>query len=310
MYNQADQFSKSLLRDALSCASVSLPGTEVEVLAATQRIDVYAVPDPARTAERERMGWLGELSAEPSLFETFGSTPNLPLIRRVLCKQLTWHHELERRARVAARAAGRVVPEPPAEEPDAGAPQLGPFPWVVVISPGRPDTVIAKYGSKQVRPGWHEAVEGLQMRVIVLAELPRTRETLLVRMLGAGRLLAEALADLEALPADAWERSVATPLLVHFGGARDGKQATNEEEDDVTAEIRAWFEDYQQKLRAEGRAEEAARAVLTVLRVRGVAVPDTTRERILAEKDPARLERWHERAIVAASVTDVIDEPS
>jgi hypothetical protein len=34
MYNEADQFSKSLLRDALSCASASEPGTEVEVVAA------------------------------------------------------------------------------------------------------------------------------------------------------------------------------------------------------------------------------------------------------------------------------------
>ncbi len=60
----------------------------------------------------------------------------------------------------------------------------------------------------------------------------------------------------------------------------------------------------------EGRAEEAARAVLTVLRVRGIAVPDAARERILAEKDPLLLERWHERAILAASVDEVIDEPS
>jgi hypothetical protein len=62
--------------------------------------------------------------------------------------------------------------------------------------------------------------------------------------------------------------------------------------------------------RVEGCAEEAARAVLTALRVRGIAVPEATRARILAEKDPARLEGWHERAIVAASVDEVIDEPS
>jgi len=62
--------------------------------------------------------------------------------------------------------------------------------------------------------------------------------------------------------------------------------------------------------RDEGRAEEAARNLLTVLRVRAIAVPDATRERILAEKDPARLERWHEKAIVAASIADVLDEPS
>ena len=62
--------------------------------------------------------------------------------------------------------------------------------------------------------------------------------------------------------------------------------------------------------RAEGRAEEAARALLTVIRVRGIAVPDVVRERILAQKDPERLERWLEKAAVAASVTAVIDEPN
>ena len=60
----------------------------------------------------------------------------------------------------------------------------------------------------------------------------------------------------------------------------------------------------------EGRVEEAARAVLTVLRVRGVDVPDVIRERILSQKDPKRLELWLEKASVAASVAEVIDEPS
>jgi predicted transposase/invertase (TIGR01784 family) len=61
---------------------------------------------------------------------------------------------------------------------------------------------------------------------------------------------------------------------------------------------------------AEGRVEEAARAVLTVLRVRGIEVPDAARERILAQTDPARLGHWLEKAAVAASVDEVIDEPT
>ena len=61
--------------------------------------------------------------------------------------------------------------------------------------------------------------------------------------------------------------------------------------------------------RAEGRAEEAARNLLTVLRARGIAVPNATRERIQAQKDPERLERWLEKAAVATSVAEVIDEP-
>ncbi|WP_437761255.1 hypothetical protein WMF27_05760 [Sorangium sp. So ce281] len=146
----------------------------------------------------------------------------------------------------------------------------------------------------------------------MLAELPRTRATLLLRLLGSGRLLSEALADLALLPDDAWEKSIVQPLLVHF---RLGTEEPIDEDDEVSAEIRAWVEEYEQKLRAEarteglneGRAREAARAVLTALRVRGIAVSDVVRERILAEKDPETLERWLERAIVAASLAEVFD---
>ena len=62
--------------------------------------------------------------------------------------------------------------------------------------------------------------------------------------------------------------------------------------------------------RREGRAEEAARAVLTVLQARGIAVPEEARARILAQKDPERLERWLRRAVTAPSLAEVLDEPS
>ncbi|MDC0680184.1 hypothetical protein [Sorangium atrum] len=312
MHNRSDQFTKSLLRDGLSL--VSAAETEVEVLAATQKIDVYSVPDPARESERAGMGLLGELSAEPSLFEPFHGTPGLRQVRQCLRKQLTWHHELERRARSAARS---VAPD---EDTDAPPQPAVAFPALVVIGPGRPETVLDAYRCEPAQAGVYHAVPGLVMRVVVLSELPRTRATLLLRLLGSGRRLREALADLAALPDDAWEKSVATPLLVHF---RHGiQEPTTDEEDDVSAEIRAWFKEYEQKLRAEerkegrdegraqGRAEEAARAVLTALRVRGIAVPDAARERILAEQDPEALERWLERAIVATSLAEVLDELS
>src|SRR4051812_38298188 len=59
--------------------------------------------------------------------------------------------------------------------------------------------------------------------------------------------------------------------------------------------------------RDEGRTEGRARDILTVLRVRGVTVPEAARERILAQRDPERLERWLEKAVVAASVAEVVD---
>ena len=60
----------------------------------------------------------------------------------------------------------------------------------------------------------------------------------------------------------------------------------------------------------QGRAEEAARNVLAVLRVRGIAVSDEIRDRILAEKETERLERWLEKAAIASSASAVLDAPN
>jgi hypothetical protein len=60
--------------------------------------------------------------------------------------------------------------------------------------------------------------------------------------------------------------------------------------------------------RPEGRTEMRADAVLTVLRIRGIAVPETARKRILAQKDLKRLERWLEKAAIATSIGEVLDD--
>jgi hypothetical protein len=70
------------------------------------------------------------------------------------------------------------------------------------------------------------------------------------------------------------------------------------------------WEEGRAEARAEGRTETQADSVLTVLRVRGIAVPDAAHERILAEKDLEQLQHWLEKAVVATSIADVIDHPS
>jgi hypothetical protein len=67
--------------------------------------------------------------------------------------------------------------------------------------------------------------------------------------------------------------------------------------------------EYQSDFAKKYVAETRAQAVLSVLQVRGLDVPETARERILAERDLARLQRWVERAVVVASVDELLDEP-
>jgi hypothetical protein len=291
----------------------------VEVVAAAQKIDVYTFPDPARAAERAELGLLGELCGEPSLFEPFRDTPSLRKLRRCLNKQHTWHHELERRTRATA---------PAGEEHDEAAADEVAFPALVVIGPGQPATVLDAYGCQEVSPGVYEAVWGLALRIVVIAELPRTRATLLLRLLGKGRPFSEALADLAALPDDAWERRLVVPLLVHFQLETRG-HTMNEEDDVSSTEIRAWFEDYQRKVRDEGRSEgrseghsegrsegleEGRKAgerslLLRLLRARFGELSPATVARVEAA-EMMDLERWGERMFDARTLADVLDEPS
>jgi hypothetical protein len=88
------------------------------------------------------------------------------------------------------------------------------------------------------------------------------------------------------------------------------KPGRTPEEEEFIVSMQGSWRDARKLGRDEGEAAARVRDVLAVLRVRGIPVPDAARERILAEKDAARLERWHERAVLAASVAEVIEEPS
>ena len=57
--------------------------------------------------------------------------------------------------------------------------------------------------------------------------------------------------------------------------------------------------------RAESKAEGRAEALIVLLAARGIAVDSATRARILAERDPQRLDRWIARAASCAQVAEL-----
>jgi flagellar biosynthesis/type III secretory pathway protein FliH len=179
----------------------------------------------------------------------------------------------------------------------------------------------------------------LVLRLVVLSELARTRETVLLRLLGSGRVLREALADVANLPEDAWERAVATPILIHFRLEVPAVQSADDDVDDVEADvseaIRAWYKEYEKNLRLEaakegliegmkqgmteglkeGRAEglkvgmrEGERKALTkLLQARFGALPLTVITRIEAA-ELSDIERWLERVLTSTTLSDIFGD--
>jgi hypothetical protein len=234
MRNRFDQLAKNILRDALQL--LGTVETQAEVFSEIQAIDVWCVPDPARRAAGAELGMLAEIASEPCIIEPFHSALDLRELRDCIRKQLTWHHSLDRKT-------------------SGGAP----FPALWILSAGRPVTAIESFRLAP-DPGGPACVyasgPGLHLHVVVLSELPGTRDTLLLRLMGSGRTLHAAIAELVALPEGAWERTIAEPWLVRlrFEVPTD-PSARSIEEEELIVEIQKWYEELKQGIRQEAKLE-------------------------------------------------------
>jgi hypothetical protein len=304
MHNPFDQLAKRVGKKALAASGRTV--VEHEIFRDAQRVDIRHEPDPARTRERALLGLLGRLAAVLCLIEVYGHTLQGEELRACLIKHfMHWQEQAcTRRARNKKRRAKGLPPEP----------LVAPMLWIVTASASARMLCELKV---EPAPDWHQGVyffchSVLRVGIVVASKLPRDRSTLLVRIMAAGPLLSDAIADLRALPGNAHERAVAQRIMLGLQRAIGKKpRRTRREKEFVMSMQDSWEQARKLGLRqgkTAGKAEARAEDVLTVLRVRGIAVPKAARERILAEKNTARLQRWHQRAILAASVTEVLDQ--
>ena len=310
MRNRFDHLAKEIGKAALGPSGAT--SVHDEISPETQHADLRHEPDPARHAERRRLGLLGRIASGVCLIEIYGHAPSPEELRACLAKHLAFWQRRAREARAIARKrrARRQRPEPFVE------------PALWIIAAGAPKAVLQELGLEPATERrWPAGVyffggDILRVGIVVASELPRTRHTLLVRLMAAGPLLAPAVEELAKLPRTAHERAVAEHILLDLQLALGRQPSRNPEEQEFIVAIRRSWEDARiegrtqghTEGRVEGRTEAQANAVLAVLRVRGIAIPASARKRILAEKDLQRLERWHAKAIVASSILDVIDD--
>lgn len=315
MHNPYDHLGKTIGSKALGpCGATE---TEAVIAPEPRRADIRHVPDPARTAERERIGLLGKIAAIVCVIELYSGAPTDDDGLACLGKLLAFRQELQREADKKREALKKLM-ERAGEPLPLAEPFVSPRCWIFAAR--HPTAVLARFAATPA-PDWPRGVyfgtgtlvgtEGvLPMGIVDASELPRERSTLLVRFMAGGPLLPDAIADLAVLEEGADERTVAEQILVDLEHVLGTKPSPTPEEEEFIVSMQGTWKDARRLGRDEGRTEGEARALLTVLRGRGIVVPDAARERILGEKDPARLERWIERALLAASVTEVIDEPS
>jgi hypothetical protein len=210
MRTRYDQLCKQMTRTGLeTCGPIE---TDAEVPVDTRRIDLWFVRDPARGPIPDHLGLLGRIASSSSTFEFFHNTPSGEELAACLIKHGEFRHFLSLR----------------------GLPPPVPIQWV--ISSGRPDAGIDGLWLRPMQgwpPGFYEGPPLLWTRLVVVNELPVARDTLLMRLLGAGAVLRQAIAELKELHAEAPERTLALPILLRLRltvPTDPAKQTTDDQE--------------------------------------------------------------------------------
>ncbi len=243
MRNVFDQLAKRLLVHAFQQAGEVR--TQVEISAETQAIDAWVQPAPDAAQTRRALGLLGRLADRTCLLEPFHDPPSPTEIRDCLLKQFAYDARERRTARAEDREAEPLVPL-----------------WI--LSAGVPRTALV---ALEFRPlaGWPEGVygaaEGLEVRLVVISELPRTRETLLLRMMGARTAFEGAIEDLKELPPDAVEVRVSLPVLVSLRLTLPTDEDQTEEERKFAMDVQKIYEDAMQRAAHEGETRAVVRMI-------------------------------------------------
>jgi len=165
--------------------------TQHPVQPPAQFVDVFIASEAADPdAMVNTLGVLGRMVPNLALIEAFTSDVSLEDARACLRKQLTLHHSMELEARVQAREGEPL--------------QQVPMPMLWFLTWSKPRKLLRSWGMFS-SPGWPPGVylapEGFSVGVVVLPELPKTRETLPLRMFGDDRVRQGLRKELEALEA-------------------------------------------------------------------------------------------------------------
>jgi hypothetical protein len=180
-----DEFFKGASAELLAPWGNAQPS--VRVSAEPQEADLVFVPNALPGREKE-LGLLGRIASEVCLLEAFHQPPRRDVALECVRKQLALHHQRT----LAASEPLAVVPL-----------------WL--LSAGRPGELVEALRLEEAE-GWPSGVytnrtSALPVWLVVINELPRAN-TLLLRVLGAGQVLKQALDEARALPSSSRVREV------------------------------------------------------------------------------------------------------
>ena len=239
-----DDFAKAYLVELLSTIGTATPNYPLK--AETREADLWFQPNPEFKEERSKLGVLGQLLTQDSLIEVFRNPANPVEIRSCKGKLFSLEADLIRKAKQKNILLSELD-----------------FPLLLLLMPTASADIREGFGAVKT------AIEGVytfpkwdRTTIVVLHQLPKTKETLWLRLLGRAGNQRRAIEEFAEIRANEPLYASVKGLLADYRAMLESKQTTTQEEEQLIMNLSAA---YLQKVK-EWKEEAIYEVALNLLR--------------------------------------------
>lgn len=231
-----DQFAKQFFEAFLT--PLGEVQTNFEVPGEPRFIDIWFSPSNQGNVNTDDLGILAKIATLPCLIEPFRNQPNLSEVRSCLLKLF---HVITDFQRQSKREEKTVLED--------DLPQL----WI--ITPSASDDLLLKF-SANPREDWLEGIyflgEGLKTGIIAVNELPRTPETLWLRILGRGVIQKQAIDEVIGFDVEDPRRSRILQLLATWKISIEASSLLEQEDRELIMQLSQAYLEWEQETKRSG----------------------------------------------------------
>lgn len=234
-----DKFAKDYLEELLK--NYGTITANLNVKSEKGEIDIFFEPASKKSEELAILGLLGRMAQTTAIFEPFRNPVTANQIGDCLVKSLLIRQELRRKVK---REQSKIE--------ESAIPRL----WI--LTPTASDKIINQFTDSeglQWLPGIYFLKAYFKTAIIVIHQLPRTTETLWLRVLGRGTVQETAITELEQLPEDNPFREMGLKLLYNLQqNLKKTQENLEEEEQELIMRLAPLYErDKEQAIQQERR---------------------------------------------------------
>ncbi|HEY9801554.1 MAG TPA: DUF4351 domain-containing protein [Leptolyngbyaceae cyanobacterium] len=234
-----DKFAKDYLEELLK--DYGQVKASEKVSGEIKEIDVFFTPNKQQKANLEILGLLGRFAAYPALIEPFRNPPSSDEIGDCLLKLLEVKALLRREAKTNKIKL-----------------QQSEIPQLWILTPTISKTRLSSFRTIE-KEGWlsgvHFLADALRTAIVAIHQLPKTPETLWLRLLGRGTVQSQAILELQALPLNHPYQQATIELVYNLRENLRVNQQLQADDRELIMRLEPIYQRNREQAKQEGRLE-------------------------------------------------------